>query len=203
MAPRWPGKGQDARRKAEAYPQKDTRSDRQRRRWAFSGPPAGDMLFASPRRRFGWLDDVAGGRIGRGGRVFHQPGHLCRQLLDLGGPCRDWLFQLGDAALISLFGAGVHIVSGDPTELLSDGRQQVPQFRRKFERQFACILQGGGNIPPDSRLTVSLIGPKAVNGYLVPCSKPQYVMHMARRCSSVNVSVHNCSITKESCHDLP
>ena len=52
MTPRWAGKSPDARRRDEATLTKRVVESRQRRRWAFSGPPLrGDTLFGRPRRR--------------------------------------------------------------------------------------------------------------------------------------------------------
>src|SRR5579862_10028609 len=56
MAPRWPGKGPDARRRAEAYQPKDTLRPDNAADGPFPGHPpksqvGGDVLFASPRRR--------------------------------------------------------------------------------------------------------------------------------------------------------
>src|SRR5579862_5959524 len=51
MAPRWPGKGPDARRRAEAYQPKDTLRPDNAADGLFPGHPKGDVLFASPRRR--------------------------------------------------------------------------------------------------------------------------------------------------------
>jgi len=46
--------------------------------------PATLLAFTTGRRRRRWLDDVAGGWLGRGGGILLQPSIFIFQLLDLG-----------------------------------------------------------------------------------------------------------------------
>ena len=116
-------------------------------------------------RRLGWLDDVAGRGLGTVGGVLREAGHLGRQLLHL-------LLQLGDAGLlllddplVVLFGAGIHGSFGrqaSDTLIIGPTAATNPVLS-----DFDLHLPGGGYTLL-IRLTGSLFGHKAVNGYRDP-----------------------------------
>ena len=57
------------------------------------------LAFAAGKRRGRWLDDIAGGRLGRGGRIFLQSCIFTFQLIDLGLQAGNLGFQLSDLGL--------------------------------------------------------------------------------------------------------
>ena len=57
------------------------------------------LAFAARKRRRRWLDDIAGGRLGRGGRILLQSSILTFQLIDLGLQAGNLGFQLSDLGL--------------------------------------------------------------------------------------------------------